>query len=130
LRDSKEVIAKREVATLLVASGAAGVDVVRVGPIGGSVKEGIDRVVGVGDVGVPEARERPAVGIDRLELENGDLDIDDGLCGQSRDCGGADMIDTDGSSPERCADELSLGIEPLGPERVVGDDLEPTLHEA
>ena len=81
-----QVVPERQRPALLAAAGLHDVDVVRMRPHGWPVEERAYRIVLVRHMDVPEREERGPIRFQGLQGGHGDLDVDDRLGGETRDC--------------------------------------------
>jgi membrane protein implicated in regulation of membrane protease activity len=117
-----EVVAHREVAALVVASGLADVQVMGARTLGREREEVKIRRVGVRDEQVSQSLERSAVLVHPLDAGHGHLQIDDRLCRQAGDRRRADVVEAHGHVAQLVRDAMDLRVGECGPVRVVVDD--------
>jgi hypothetical protein len=112
-------ITECERASLLVATGLNDVNMMRVRPFTRSMKERTHRIVNVGQMNIAERGKRLCVSSDRLQLFHGHLNVDGGLCRQSRHRGRAVVIDATHDFPEDSRQAIPFRLEFHNPARIV-----------
>ena len=119
--DAQE-IANGHVPELVVATRGADMEVMGPGSPSRLGEKVEIRRVRVGHEEIPEALERLDVPCARLDGRHRHLEVEDRLCGQPGDGGGADVLGPDRQGPEGLLDATELGLGPLKPLGIVVDD--------